>query len=180
MVNAIYGLYPDPDSTQRAVNLLRGAGVEAGAIEVVSSEPYEEYDFGRQDHRTPMPWLAVLGGVVGGTCGYLLAYLTQKLYPLPTGGMPIVALWPNAIVTFELTMLGAILVTLLTLLASARLPDWEAKLHDPAVADGRILVGVVNPSKEVRVELERRLLEAGALQVKDFTSPASATTDSET
>lgn len=63
---AIYGLYSDPDSAQRAVDSLRGAEVEARDITVISSEPFEEYEFGRMDHRTPMPWLAALGGLIGG------------------------------------------------------------------------------------------------------------------
>jgi hypothetical protein len=173
-LKAIYGLYPDPDSAQRAVDSLRGAGVEKRDLEVVSSEPFEEYEFGRLDHRTPMPWLAALGGLVGGVGGFMLASLTQQLYPLPTGGMPIVALWPSGIVTYELTMLGAILVTIMTLLASTRLPDWRAHLYDPEVSDGRILVGVVNPAEDFRVELKGRLREAGALEVKEF-DPASKT-----
>ncbi|MBI1940468.1 MAG: DUF3341 domain-containing protein [Acidobacteria bacterium] len=168
MLKAIYGLYADPDSAQRAVDSLRAAGVETRDLEVVSSEPFEKYEFGRLDHRTPMPWLAALGGVVGGASGFLLASLTQKLYPLPTGAMPIVALWTNGIVTYEMTMLGAILATLLTLLLSTRLPDWRPRLYDREVSDGRILVGAVNPPEDSRVELERRLREAGALQVKDF------------
>ena len=91
MLKVIYGLYPDPDSAQRAVNSLRGAGIDPRDIAVVSSEPFEEYDFARRDAATPMPWLAALGGVVGGVSGFLLASLTQRAYPIPTGGMAIVS-----------------------------------------------------------------------------------------
>jgi hypothetical protein len=165
--NAIYGLYSDPESAQRAVDSLRGADVPMQEIAVISSQPFDEYEFGRRDHRTPMPWLAALGGLAGGAGGFLLAVLSQKAYPLSTGGMPIVALWPSGIVTYELTMLGAILTALLILLVTARLPDWRANLYDPAVSDGKILVGVVNPREDSRVELERRLREAGAEQTKE-------------
>ena len=167
MGNTIYGLYPDPDSAQRAVDALRGAKVEPRDIAVISSEPFEEYEFGRLDHRTPMPWLAALGGLMGGLSGFALAVLTQKSYPLPTGGMPIVTLWANGIITYEMTMLGAMLTTLFTLLVAARLPDWRAKIYDPAVSDGKILVGVVNPREDSRVELKRRLSEAGAAETKE-------------
>ncbi len=172
MSEAVYGLYPDADSAQRAVDSLRSAGIGPGDLAIMSSEPFEEYEFGRIDHHTRMPWLAVLGGVLGGTAGFMLATLTQRLYPLPTGGMPIMPFWSNGIVTYELTMLGAILMTLLSLLFTARLPDWRERLYDPEISEGRILVGVVNPAQESRVELQRRLREAGALQVKDF-EPAS-------
>ncbi len=172
MEKAIYGLYADPDSAQRAVDSLRRAGIEERDLAVLSSEPYDEYEFGRIGHRTHMPWLAVLGGLLGGATGFLLSSLTQKLYPLPTGGMPIMPFWSNGIVTYELTMLGAILMTLVTLLFTARLPDWRGRLYDPEVSEGRILVGAVNPAEDSRVELQRRLGEAGALQVKVF-DPAS-------
>lgn len=179
-MKAIYALYPDPDSAQRAVSALRGAGVEERALVVVSSEPFAEYDFGRHDDRTLMPWLAALGGLIGGVSGFFLASLTQKLYPLPTGGMPIVALWTNGIITYELTMLGAILATLLTLLTATPLPDWRAQLYDPEISDGKILIGVVNPPESSRVELESRLREAGASHVKELGSRLNAVSDAQT
>jgi len=174
LVQAIYGLYPDPGSAQRAVNSLRRAGIAERDIVVVSSEPFEEYDFGRLDHRTPMPWLAALGGLVGGTSGYLLASLSQEIYPLVTGGMPISPRWTNGIITYELTMLGAIVATLLTLLVGTRLPDWRKKVYDPAVSEGKILVGVLNPAEASRAELERLLLAAGAPEIRKFLSRAGS------
>ena len=167
-MNAVYGLYPDPDSAQRAVNLLRGAGVESRDIAVVSSEPFEEYEFGKRDARTWMPWLAVCGGLVGALSGYALAFLTQRQYPLVTGGMPIFAKWPSGIITYELTMLGAIITTLIVLLLTARIPDWRPKLYDPAVSTGKILIGVVNPKPEMRVEAAKRLREAGGGEIREL------------
>jgi hypothetical protein len=171
-LEAIYGLYPDPGSAQRAVNSLRQAGTADRDIVVVSSEPFEEYDFGWLDRRTPMPWLAALGGLVGGASGYLLASMSQRVYPLVTGGMPIAPRWTNGIITYELTMLGAILATLLTLLISTRLPDWRRSAYDPEVSDGKILVGVLNPAETSRAELERLLLAAGAPGIKEFVGRA--------
>ena len=64
-MNAIYGLYPDPDSAQRALNLIERAqgefGISDGDIAVLSGEPYEEYGFGQRNNKTRMPWLAALG-----------------------------------------------------------------------------------------------------------------------
>ena len=52
-------------------------------------------------------------------------------------GMPIVAWWPNIVITFELTMLGAILTTVVSMLVAARLPTMKKALYDPAVSDGK-------------------------------------------
>jgi hypothetical protein len=168
MKSAIYALFPDADAAQGAVDALGEAGLRLRDITVISSQPFEEYRFGQQDAKTFMPWIAVLGGVIGGLSGFLLAALSQKQYPILTGGMPIVPLWPNGIITYELTMLGAILASLLTLLVTAGLPDWRPKLYDPAVADGQILVGVVDPAADVRPRAEAKLRAAGAKLVKEY------------
>ena len=167
-MKVVYGLLPEPESTQRAVDSLRAAGISTGNIVILSSEPFEEYAFWQRDSKTPMGWVAAIGGILGGASGFLLASLTQKAYPLPTGAMPILALWPSGIVTYELTMLGAILATLATLLISAGLPNWKAKLSDPGISEGKILVGVINPSEAHRLEAEKSLRQAGAEQLREF------------
>jgi Protein of unknown function (DUF3341) len=164
-MKAIYGLYPDPDSAQRAVDLLRGANVEDRSIVVLSSEPFDEYEFGQREHKTIMPWLAALGGLVGGVGAFAFVAFTQKAYPLPTGGMPIVSLWPNGIITYEFTMLGAVLATLVTLIITARSPRENAKLYDPEVSNGKILIGVVNPPEASQTQLEGVLRKAGTTSV---------------
>jgi hypothetical protein len=173
MTNTVYGLFPDPDRAQRAVDSLRAAGVEERAVVIISSEPFDEYEFGRRDYRTHMPWLAALGGLAGGTAGYGLASLTQEVYPLVTGGMPISPWWTNGIIAYELTMLGAILATLVVLLSSARLPDWTQQLYDPAVADGSILVGAVHLDEFGRGKVQEILHSSGAEEVKELTAGSS-------
>jgi hypothetical protein len=166
-LTGIYGLFGDPDSAERGLNSLRAAGVSMDRIIVMSPEPFDEYSFSRADRKTVMPWIAVLGGLIGGTGGYLLAWYTQSAYPLVTGGMPIVAKWPTGIVTYELTMLGAILATLITLLITARLPNWgEPAVVEPEVSEGKILIGVIDPSDSSRSDFENRLRAAGAEEVK--------------
>jgi len=172
-MNAIYGLYPDPDSAQRAFNVLERSQGELGFqgrdIAVLTGEPYEEYGFGRRDNVTRMPWIAALGGLVGGLCGWWFVGFTQKSYPMISGGMNLVTKWSNGIITYELTMLGVILTTLFTLLITARIPDWFGrKLYDPAISNGKILIGVTNPPENAREELEKRLAAAGAEVVKEF------------
>ena len=172
-MNAIYGLYPDPDSAQRAFNALERSQSELGFMDrdiaVLSGEPYEEYGFGKRDNVTRMPWIAALGGLVGGLCGWWFVAFTQKAYPMISGGMRLVTKWSNGIITYELTMLGVILTTLFTLLITARIPDWFGRrLYDPAISNGKILIGVTNPPEKARDELGKRLAAAGAEVVKAF------------
>ena len=176
-MNAIYALYSDPGSAQNAYDALRRAssalGVDAGNVVVVTSEPYEGYEFASEHAKTHMFPLAALGGLVGGSFGYWLTSFTQTSYPLPTGGMPIVTSWTNGIIIYELTMLGAILTTLLTLLITAGLPNFKPALSDPEIWNGKILVGVTDPPPAARSEIEAKLREAGALAVKEFLPPSA-------
>ena len=80
-----------------------------------------------------------------------LLVTTQNAWPMVTSGMPIVAWWPNLIIMFELTMLGAILATVLTLFVTALVPRRDLpRFYDPEVADGYILVGVEDAQDEAR------------------------------
>ncbi len=165
-MTAIYGLYNSPETAQRAVDGLRAAGVANADIQVMSSEPFEEYEFSHKDSATWMHWIAGLGGVIGLTGAYLLTTLTQRSWPLKTSGMPIVAPWPNLIVMFEMTMLGAILATVLTLFVSAKLPRRLPPLYDPEVSDGYILVGVQRPAGGLTAGMTTALEAAGEGRVK--------------
>ena len=171
-MKALYGLFADPDGAQRAADVLRAASGElkfpAQRIVIVSGEPHEGYEFTDSEATsTPYRW-AVLGAIVGGTSGYLLTTLTQKSYPIFTGGMSLTPGWTNGIIVYEMTMLGAILTTLLVLLLGAGLPNFKGQISDPEVGKGKILVGVIDPPQSTQEELERRLKQAGAWQVKQL------------
>jgi hypothetical protein len=123
----------------------------------MSSEPLEEWEFASQDRGTIMPWIAVAGAAVGLISAYLLTAVTQEAWPINTGGMPIVSNWTNIIILFEMTMLGAVMATVLTLLITARLPATLPRIYDPAVSDGKILVGVTAPAESQLASIERAL-----------------------
>ena len=165
-MKALYGLYSDPDTAQRAVDNLRSAGVTEQDIVVMSSEPFEEYEFSHRDSATWLHWIAGVGGVVGLLTGYWLTSLTQLAWPIRTSGMPIVSPWPNLIVIFEMTMLGAILATVVTLLITAKLPSRLPHLYDPEVTNGYILVGVQQPSADLALRMTAALESAGQGRVK--------------
>ena len=141
-MTAMYGLYGEPRAAQRAFTALRNAGVAEGEITVISAEPFEGLAFSERDRSSMLFRLAAVGGVAGLLVGLVVTAGTEQAWPLVTAGMPIISWWPNAILIFELTMLGAILTTVISLLATAGLPRWKPRLYDPRVSDGKILVGV--------------------------------------
>ena len=165
MASAIYGLYDEPVSAQRAFTELKRAGVEDKQITVISAEPFEAFEFSHRDHSLLLFRLAGVGGVVGFFLAVALVTGTSRAWPIDVGGMPIVAWWPYLVVIFEMTMLSAILTTVVSLLVTARLPARLKDLYDPAVSDGKILVGV--PVAAGQPDAIRRALDAGgAVAVK--------------
>jgi hypothetical protein len=165
-VKSVYGLFPDPDAAQLAVDNLRAAGVADRDIIVISSTPFEEHEFSHRDKATWIYWVAGVGGAVGLCSGYWLTRMTELDWPLPTGGMPIVSMWPNLVIIFELTMLFAILATVVTLLITARIPRRQPRLYDPAVSAGQILVGLENPGNVPVEALQRALAGPSGLGLK--------------
>jgi hypothetical protein len=171
-MSAIYGVFSNAESALEAAFVLRSTSSELRirpeSVTVISSEPIEEEIAASGQSHTWMPWIAVAGGVLGGTGGYSLAAFTQRTYPLPTGGMPIVAQWPTGIVMYELTMLGAILATIITLLITTKLPRYKHRIYDPAVSFGKVLVALVD-AREVQDRIRQKLHELGAEQVNEST-----------
>ena len=165
-MSAVYGLFSSPDAAQRAINMLHAAGVADDRITIVTGEPYEEHDFAHRDKATWMWYIAAAGGFAGLAFATWLTRMTELAWPLPTGNMPIVAWWPNLIIMFELTMLGSILATVITMFITARIPSRLPALYDPDVSDGKILVGVENPRDAAVSAIETALLGGGAGELR--------------
>ena len=165
-MKAVYGLYDDGQSAQQAFNRLRASGIAPADITVLTAQPMEEFEFGNLDKATYMWWFACVGGLIGMSTAFALAYVTEHSWEMNVGGLPIFAWWPNLIIIFELTMLGAITATTLTLIISALLPTRGRTLYDPEVTDGKILIGVENPPAGAVAELERSLSAPQGARVK--------------
>src|ERR671914_2297673 len=145
-MTGVYGLYDDGHAAQQAFNRLKAAGIAPANITVLTAQPMEEFEFGNLDKKTYIWWFACLGGLIGMAAAFGLAYLTETAWEINVGGLPIFAWWPNLIIIFEMTMLGAITATVITLVVTALIPErGRGFLYDPEVTDGQILVGVEHP-----------------------------------
>ena len=165
-MTAVYALYSTGDAAQRAVNSLRSAGYGDHEITVISGAPMEEYEFSHIGRHSFQWYIAAGGGLIGLLLSSLFITYAEKDWPLNVGNMPTVAWYPNLIVVFEMTMLGAILATVLTLIIVGGLGRKMPALYDPEVTNGKILVGIADPGDAKRADIERALLTGTGAQLK--------------
>ena len=164
-MNAVYGLYPDGHAAQQAVNRLRAAGLVDRQITILTAQPMEDFEFGHIDRQNWLWWVACGGGLLGMASAFLLAWLTETSWPIDVGGLPIFAWWPNLIIIFELTMLGAIIATVVGLIITAGFGR-RGGLYDPEVTDGSILVGVEEPAADKVADFRKALESPPGARVK--------------
>ena len=161
--NDILVVCSEPDLARQSVNALLSAGIPKSDIILLSSEPLE-HDGVPFQPRTMMPWIVAGGAVVAGIGGFLLASLTQESYAIHTGGMPVVTLWADGIITYELTMLGAILTTGIVFLITGVLRGRDQFPYERAVSDGKVLVGAASVPASLRNEIIETLKRFGEIK----------------
>ena len=132
------GIFRDVESAARAVNGLVRAGFTEAQIDSLTSVPYPDGVLVNTGQRSWFRWLVLAGGLFGAMAGFWLAAGTAWLYPVQTGDKPIIALYPAAIVTFEVAMLCAIIGTMAGMFLEMGLPVLRKRLYDPAIAEGCI------------------------------------------
>jgi hypothetical protein len=165
-MSAVYALYSDGADAQRAVNGLRSAGVPDSDITVISSTPMEDFEFSHIGGRNALWWVACAGGLIGFAAITFLTTYTASDWPMNVGNMATISGWGFLVPVFEVTMLGAILATVGTLIVPAGLGRRRPALYDPAVSDGMILVGLDNPSQARLADIERALRVAPGVELK--------------
>jgi len=162
---AVLGLYSDANYAAEAGDNLQKVGLTNEDYDFLTGAPYPEGAFGERHHRHHLYVFPFIGAICGLTAGIILTSATQLAYPLVTGGKPILSLPPMAIVTYEGTMLGAILFTVLGILFESRLPRARLGLYDDRITEGYIGV-LVNCESEQMDRVEQALTQAGAVDVK--------------
>ncbi|RPI54997.1 MAG: DUF3341 domain-containing protein [Acidobacteria bacterium] len=156
--------FSQPAEARMAIRRLLQAGIQPDAMEVMTSQPIHGEPFIPDMKPTKLRTWALGGAAVGLVGGFSLATLTALNYPLVKGGMPVVAPWTVGLITYETTMLGAVLATLVGMLVELRLPNFKNLPYDPSVVDGGVVLAVACPEGQ-RSSVEGAVGAAGATRV---------------
>jgi hypothetical protein len=120
----IYGLMAEFDSPEALLEAGRRAFAEGfRRMDAYSPFPVDGLAEAIGFHRTRVPLIVLIGGLLGCIGGFYLQYWVAVIdYPINIGGRPLNS-WPSFIpVTFELTILLAALAAFFGVLALNRLP----------------------------------------------------------
>src|SRR5687768_13071210 len=156
--------FPEHTHARAAVRRLMQDGIAPGAIEAMSSQPIHGEAIVPQQPATRLRTWALVGAALGLVGGVSLAAITALNYPLVKGGMPIVSPWTVGLITYETTMLGAVLGAFVGLLVELRLPNFKPMPYDPTVVDGGVVLAVSCPDAS-RDAVESAVNAAGASHV---------------
>ena len=156
--------FAQPVEARAAIRRLIQSGVDPHAMEVMTSQPIHGEPFLPDRKPTRLRTWALCGAATGMVGGCALATLTALAYPIVKGGMPIVAPWTVGLITYETTMLGAVLATLAGLLFELGLPDFRKRPYDESIVDGGVLLAV-KCADESRGSIQEVVSSAGATKV---------------
>ena len=92
---SMLGLYDNPDSAADALDALSEAGFDSNNFDVLTGTPYPEGAFGEHVPQHRLFRFPLFGAIVGLTLSVFLTSTTQIVYPLVTGGKPILSIFAS-------------------------------------------------------------------------------------
>lgn len=169
----IIALYPPEVEIDPLVRSLSEAGIAPEQIDVMTPLPLQERASAKAG---PVPFYAVtiLAGLVGIGIGLFFAGGTALLYPLMTGGKPIVGVPIVAIISYETMMLAAIVTTFVLMIVVIKRAQSVAVPRHSKIDDGYIMLAVSLPTDpDLMSQVQTRLQQAGAVEIRTLGLSAS-------
>jgi hypothetical protein len=157
--------FRDQAAAARAIRLLRETGVPVEHLDLFSEEPVE-FPRGVLDRPSRMSLASVLGAIAFGLLATGFIFGAQHNYRLATGGMPIFSFWATGVITYEMTMLGAVVTTFGWFLwESGLLRKRDTSAPVPGVDPGSMCLRLRCSAEESALAL-KLMQGAGAVDIK--------------
>ncbi|UFS70401.1 DUF3341 domain-containing protein [Geomonas sp. RF6] len=158
------GLYNNVEEAAVAVDRLVAAGFTEGQITSLTSVPYPDGVLVKTWRHSILRWITVGSGIAGACAGFLLAAGTAWVYPVQTGDKAIVALYPTGIITYEITMLFAMVGTIVGMFLEMKLPAWGGdRPYDARISEGYVGICVRVDDEKGAERAQQVMKETGAL-----------------
>jgi hypothetical protein len=121
-LHGVMGEFSHPQDLIEAIERVRAEGYTK--IDAYTPFPIEEVWEAIGHHKSPVPLVVLIGGILGGLSGFFLQFWVSTIeYPVNIGGRPYNS-WPAFIpVTFECTILGAVLAAVAGVFIINGLPE---------------------------------------------------------
>jgi hypothetical protein len=121
-IHGLMACFADPAQVVAAARLAHAEGYRC--MDAYTPFPIDGLAESLGHRRSPVALLVLLGGICGGSGGYLMQYYAMAVgFPLNIGGRPFHS-WPSFIpITFELTVLFGSLTALISMLLLNGLPE---------------------------------------------------------
>jgi ActD protein len=171
LLHGLVAEFASPDALVLACRKARNAGYRL--MDAYTPYPLEGAAEAIGFHKTQVPLLTLLGGILGGLTGFGLQYWVHtQAYPLNVGGRPLNS-WPSfVIITFELTILFAGITAVVGMLMLNGLPQpYHPIFNHPrfsAASRDRFFLCIEAEDPIFQLGETRRFLEAtGAIDVAE-------------
>lgn len=161
----LVGEFREKEAVGKAIRSLRAGGIGPADLDLFSDEPVE-LPPGVLERPSRMSLASVLGAILAGSLATAFVYWAQHDYKLVTGGMPVFSLWATGVITYEMTMLGAIVTTFAWFLWESGLVRKRDKLAPvPALTPGAICLRVRCAAESMAMASET-MRRAGAMDIE--------------
>lgn len=165
----VLGLFDPTISLSPVIDQLRSQGVPDALMEIMSPLPLET-SLLNKPMGVPLHRMTIIGGITGIGIGIFFAAGTALLFPLMTGGKPIVSYPVVGIISFETMMLVAIVVTFLAMVFKIAFVEQSGLRNDPRIDEGSVGVSIQVGDDTVKAHSISGLLQkAGATEVEILT-----------
>ena len=165
-MKSLLGLYLDPNDAAYAMDGLAEGGFELGTFDVLTGTPYPEGAFGEHVPQHRLFRFPAFGAIIGFSLSLFLTTATQLAYPLITGGKPILSIFAMLIIMYEMTMLSAVIFSVIGIIFESRLPNIAPGVYDPRITEGYI--GVVISVEDSEFSKAKKILEkSGSEEIKE-------------
>jgi hypothetical protein len=170
-LHGVMGEFATPIDLVNAIEKVKEAGYTK--LDAYTPFPIEETWEALGHHKSPVPLIVLIGGIIGGLGGFFLQYWVSVIeYPINVGGRPFNS-WPAFIpVTFECTILGAVLSAVAGVFIINGLPEpyhpvFNVQRFAFASRNRYFLCVEARDPKFNRDEIHKLLLELSASEATD-------------